>query len=122
MYYDWNYRNGLCFRNKTKFFDGTNISYIYKTKNNNYWISTLTEGLFYIEDFDTQFISSKESLTSLCFKNEQLIGGTKNDKILALEKISLKPFLQVKTTIKWDKFFMINFQINCILLLPSLVF
>ena len=75
---------------KRNFFDGTNISYIYKTKNNNYWISTLTEGLFYIEDFDTQFISSKESLTSLCFKNEQLIGGTKNDKILALEKNQFK--------------------------------
>lgn len=75
---------------KRNFFDGTNISYIYKTKNNNYWISTLTEGLFYIEDFDTQFISSKESLTSLCFKNEQLIVGTKNDKILALEKNQFK--------------------------------
>lgn len=75
---------------KRNFFDGTNISYIYKTKNNNYWISTLTEGLFYIEDFDTQLISSKESLTSLCFKNEQLIVGTKNDKILALEKNQFK--------------------------------
>ncbi len=75
---------------KRNFFDGTNISYIYKTKNNNYWISTLTEGLFYIEDFDAQFISSKESLTSLCFKNEQLIVGTKNDKILALEKNQFK--------------------------------
>lgn len=75
---------------KRIFFDGTNISYIYKTKNNNYWISTLTEGLFYIEDFDTQLISSKESLTSLCFKNEQLIVGTKNDKILALEKNQFK--------------------------------
>lgn len=75
---------------KRNFFDGTNISYIYKTKNNNYWISTLTEGLFYIEDFDTQLISSKESLTSLCFKNEQLIVGTKNDKILVLEKNQFK--------------------------------
>ena len=75
---------------KRNFFDGTNISYIYKTKNNNYWISTLTEGLFYIENFDTQLISSKESLTSLCFKNEQLIVGTKNDKILALEKNQFK--------------------------------
>jgi sensor histidine kinase YesM len=75
---------------KREFFNGTNISYIYKTKNNNYWISTLTEGLFYIEDFDTQLISSKESLTSLCFKNEQLVIGTKNDKILALEKNQFK--------------------------------
>ncbi|CCG52508.1 Two-component system sensor histidine kinase [Flavobacterium indicum GPTSA100-9 = DSM 17447] len=75
---------------KRTFFDGTNISYIYKTKNNNYWISTLTEGLFYIEDFDTQLISSQESLTTLCFKNEQLIVGTKNDKILALKKKQFK--------------------------------
>ncbi|SHI51230.1 sensor histidine kinase [Flavobacterium terrae] len=76
--------------NKKEFFSGTNISYIYKTKNNNYWISTLTEGLFYIEDFETQLISSKESLTSLCFKNDQLVIGTKNDKILALEKNQFK--------------------------------
>lgn len=75
---------------KRQFFNGTNISYIYKTKNNNYWISTLTEGLFYIEDFDTQLISSHESLTSLCFKNDQLVIGTKNDKILALEKNQFK--------------------------------
>lgn len=75
---------------KRQFFNGTNISYIYKTKNNNYWISTLTEGLFYIEDFDTQLISSQESLTSLCFKNDQLVIGTKNDKILALEKNQFK--------------------------------
>lgn len=75
---------------KRQFFNGTNISYIYKTKNNNYWISTLTEGLFYIEDFDTQLISSQESLTSLCFKNEQLVIGTKNDKILSLEKNQFK--------------------------------
>lgn len=75
---------------KRNFFTGTNISYIYKTKNNNYWISTLTEGLFYIEDFTTQLISSPESLTSLCFKNEQLVVGTKNDKILALEKNQFK--------------------------------
>lgn len=76
---------------KREFFNGTNISYIYKTKSNNYWISTLTEGLFYIEDFDTQLISSKESLTSLCFKNDQLVIGTKNDKILALKKNLLTP-------------------------------
>ena len=75
---------------KRQFFNGTNISYIYKTKNNNYWISTLTEGLFYIEDFDTQLISSQESLTSLCFKNEQLVIGTKNDKILSLERNEFK--------------------------------
>lgn len=75
---------------RREFFNGTNISYIYKTKNNNYWISTLTEGLFYIEDFETQLISSKESLTSLCFKNDQLVIGTKNDKILALEKNQFK--------------------------------
>lgn len=77
-------------KNKKEFFSGTNISYIYKTKNNNYWIATLTEGLFYIEDFDTQLISSKESLTSLCFKNDQLVIGTKNDKIIALEKNQFK--------------------------------
>lgn len=75
---------------KREFFKGTNISYIYKTKNNNYWISTLTEGLFYIEDFDSQLISSTESLTSLCFKKELLVVGTKNDKILVLEKNQFK--------------------------------
>ncbi len=75
---------------KRKFFSGTNVSYIYKTKNNNYWISTLTEGLFYIEDFDTQLISSTESLTSLCFKNNQLVIGTKNDKIITLENNQFK--------------------------------
>lgn len=77
---------------KKKLFKGTNISYIYKTKNNNFWISTLTEGLFYIEDFNTKLISSNESLTSLCFKNEQLFIGTKNDKIIALNNQEFQTF------------------------------
>ncbi|VXC29651.1 conserved hypothetical protein [Flavobacterium sp. 9AF] len=70
---------------KQTYFKGTNISYIYQTKNNNFWISTLTDGLYYIEDFNTQLISSKESLTSLCFKNDQLLIGSKNDKIITLQ-------------------------------------
>lgn len=64
-----------------KYFNNTNISYIYKTKNNNFWISTLTEGLFFIEDFKTKLINSNESLTTINFGQNQIFIGTKNDKI-----------------------------------------
>lgn len=73
----------------TEFFNGNNISYIYKTKNNNFWISTLTEGLFFIEDFNTNFISSNESLTSVYFGNNELFIGTKNDKIYSYQNNKL---------------------------------
>lgn len=73
----------------TEFFKGNNISYIYQTKNNNFWISTLTEGLFFIEDFNTNFISSIENLTSLYFGNNELFIGTKNDKIYSFQNNKL---------------------------------
>lgn len=75
---------------KKLFFKNTNISYIYKTKKNNYWIATLTDGLYFIEDFNTQLVSSQESLTAMCFKEDQLFIGTKNDKILSLQEDQLK--------------------------------
>ena len=83
--------------NSTKeFFKDSNISYIYKTKNNNYWISTLTDGLFFIEDFETQLLKSNESLTSLHFKNDHLFVGTKNDKILTLDNHRFKTVYEGK--------------------------
>ena len=90
---------------RRSFFNGTNISYIYRTKANNYWISTLTDGLYYIEDFDTQLISSNESLTSMCFKNDQLIIGTKNDKILTLDKYQFNTIYSGKENHQMDHLF-----------------
>jgi len=81
---------------KKEFFKGVNISYIYKTKNNNYWISTLTDGLFFIEDFDTPLLRSNESLTSMTFKNDQIFIGTKNDKILTLDNNQFKTVYEGK--------------------------
>lgn len=81
---------------KKEFFKDVNISYIYKTKNNNYWISTLTDGLFFIEDFDTPLLRSNESLTSMTFKNDQIFIGTKNDKILTLDNNQFKTVYEGK--------------------------
>ncbi len=95
---------------KKEFFKDVNISYIYKTKNNNYWISTLTDGLFYIEDFDTQLIRSNESLTSLCFKNNQLFIGTKNDKILTFKENQFQTIYTGKDNHQMGQLFYDNYS------------
>ena len=68
--------------NNPIYFEGKNISYVYKTKNANYWVSTLTEGLFFIDNFSSKLIASNETLTAICKTNNKLLLGTNNDKII----------------------------------------
>ena len=67
--------NTVCFKDK-------NISYIYKTKNAHYWVATLTDGLFFIDNFSTKLVASTETLTTICNTKNNLLVGTNCDKIL----------------------------------------
>lgn len=62
-------RNGKEINNGKVFFKGKNISYIYKDSKNNYWFSTLNEGIFMLSNFD---VSGVEFFT----QDHQLNGAT----------------------------------------------
>ncbi|MBK8520560.1 MAG: histidine kinase [Chitinophagaceae bacterium] len=63
------------------FFPAANISYLYKDRQNNYWISTLNNGLMFIRDFDNIFIPIQPRPTIMSQLDERIIIGTENESI-----------------------------------------
>lgn len=63
------------------YFKKKNISQIFKDKNNHYWISTLNEGIFFIESFNTKIFDLKSTPVLLAKNNNTLIVSTEDEKI-----------------------------------------
>ncbi|MFN7044960.1 MAG: histidine kinase [Flavobacterium sp.] len=80
----------------TTYFSDFNVSYIFKDKQQNYWISTLNSGLLFIQDFKNNFIPLFPKPTIFSHYEDQLLIGTENDLIFGLQ---LKD-LSVKTVYK----------------------
>lgn len=85
------YKNDLLL-NKTKtYFSDQNVSYVYKDKQNKYWISTLNKGVLYVEAFTNNYIDLSPRPLSLALgRNEIYVGGEK-DIIYKLDCKTLKP-------------------------------
>ena len=58
-----------------------NISYVFKDRHENYWFSTISEGLLLVPSITNNFIpfEKKPNVISVC--NKQLFIGTTNDNI-----------------------------------------
>ena len=84
-------------RVKTKYYTNKNISQIFKDRYAHYWISTLTEGLLFVENLDSRI--SNNSIHPLLFTqlNNELIIGTKNDQILRYDKGNVSILYTSKT-------------------------
>jgi sensor histidine kinase YesM len=67
------------------FFLAANISCLYKDRQNNYWISTLNNGLMFINDFDNNFIPIYPKPTIMSKQDERIIIGTENERIYSFE-------------------------------------
>lgn len=80
----------------TTYFSEYNISYIFKDKQKNYWISTINNGLLFIQDFENNFIKLEPKPTILSPFNEQILIGTENEVIYGLQLDNLK----IKTVYK----------------------
>lgn len=79
--------------NKTNtYFSDYNISYIFKDRQQNYWISTINNGLLFIQDFKNNFIPLDPKPTVFSPFENQLLIGTEKDLIygLQLKDLSLK--------------------------------
>lgn len=67
------------------YFEDRSISYIFKDKNNNYWVSTLSEGVFFIENFSTQLYSADSKPYTITNDNQDIIIGTEKDEVLLFD-------------------------------------
>ena len=80
--------NGIIkYENKkaTTYFSDYNVSYIFKDKQKNYWISTVNSGLLFIQDFKNNFIPLTPKPTIFSPYENQLLIGTENDLIFGLQ-------------------------------------
>jgi sensor histidine kinase YesM len=69
----------------TTYFSDFNVSYIFKDKQKNYWISTVNSGLLFIQDFKNNFIPLSPKPTVFSPYENQLLIGTENDLIFGLQ-------------------------------------
>ena len=69
----------------TTYFSDFNVSYIFKDKQQNYWISTVNSGLLFIQDFKNNFIPLTPKPTIFSSYGDQLLIGTENDLIFGLQ-------------------------------------
>ena len=69
----------------TTYFSDYNVSYIFKDKQKNYWISTVNSGLLFIQDFKNNFIPLTPKPTIFSPYENQLLIGTENDLIFGLQ-------------------------------------
>lgn len=63
------------------YFKDFNISYVFKDKQDNYWFSTISEGILLVPNLENNFISFDKKPNVINVLNKQLYIGTTNDKI-----------------------------------------
>ncbi|MBK6835891.1 MAG: histidine kinase [Bacteroidetes bacterium] len=80
---------GLNGSNGLIWFDKKNINCVFKSADNSYWFGTANEGVFLVKDLSTKMHSiSNSTPTKLTNVNDELIIGTKDDKIVRLDTIN----------------------------------
>jgi sensor histidine kinase YesM len=84
------YKNDLLSNKNKTYFTDQNISYIFKDKHNNYWISTLNNGVLFIEDFTNNFINLQPRPNALTLGKKEIYIGAEKDLIYKLNCKDLK--------------------------------
>lgn len=81
------YRSNFKTKQSTCYFNEQNVSSVYKDKDHNYWLSTLNNGILFIDDFSNNYIDLKPRPICLSLaKNEIFIGAAKD----LIHKLDLK--------------------------------
>lgn len=84
------FKNDLVSNQHKSYFSDQNISYAFKDKNNNYWISTLNKGVLFIKDFSNNFIDLQPKPNSLTLEKNEIYIGSEKDLIYKLNLENLK--------------------------------
>jgi sensor histidine kinase YesM len=76
-------------KNQTShYFKTNNISFVYKNSVGNYWISTLNEGVFFIENFDTKLYPFDKIPNTIAQKQNNIIIGTDKDELYNFDVVN----------------------------------
>lgn len=81
-------------KKKQTYFNHKNISSIYKDLNNNYWIPTLTEGILFVENLNSEITFTDLQPNRLAHLNGDLIISNLKDEIYRYHKGGLTPVYQ----------------------------
>lgn len=65
----------------THYFNNSNVSYVFMDNQKNYWISTLNEGVYFIENFDTKLYELSPRPTVLSQSSTELFIGTDKEEL-----------------------------------------
>ncbi|MEO8235117.1 MAG: histidine kinase [Flavobacterium sp.] len=69
----------------TTYFSDKNISFIYKDKQHNYWVSTINEGVYFIENFDTKIIELPSKPIVITKSGNDILVGLENDAVIKID-------------------------------------
>jgi len=83
-------RYDLIAKTQENYFKNENISFVYKDRQQNYWISTLNKGVIFVEDFESTQIELKQKPVELDFSKEHLFIGSDKNLVYQLEFNTLK--------------------------------
>ena len=76
-------------REYNHYFPEKNISYITKNNSNNYWVTTLNEGAFFVENFKSVFVHTENAPVKLSKGKGKLYFSTNKDEIFAIDESNL---------------------------------
>lgn len=85
------YRNEINSSKSKTYFTDQNISYVYKDKQQNYWVSTLNKGVLFIEDFTNNYIDLQPRPQSLALGKNEIFIGSEKDLVYKLNCKTLQP-------------------------------
>ena len=84
------HKNDILSKNNKTYFLNKNISFVYKDKHNNYWISTLNNGVLFVKDFAYNYIDLQPRPLSLTLGKDEIFIGAEKDLIYKLNCSNLK--------------------------------
>ncbi|MFT3918987.1 histidine kinase [Cloacibacterium sp.] len=82
--YAYNFKDKI--KKTSNYFADYNISSIYKDNQNNYWISTLDQGVLLVENFKSKLLPMSSRPFSIIPKNDHFIVSADHDKIFEISK------------------------------------
>lgn len=83
-------RNDLNSKISKTYFKEQNISFVYKDKHQNYWVSTLNNGLLFIADFSDNYLNITPRPISLSESKNAIFMGAEKDLVYKLNCETLK--------------------------------
>lgn len=92
------YKSNLRSTKTAAYFAQQNISYVFKDKNQNFWVSTLNQGVLFVDDFENNYIDLEPRPLSLSLGKKDIYIGGEKEVIYQLntQNLSCKTIFETK--------------------------